>query len=63
MTDVAGRAGGIRAIRGPLVLRFHHRYSGQAWKPAPTGLRWQFGMPYQRQMLRVWADRRVRPHR
>ena len=35
---------------------------GQAWKPAPTGLRSQFGMPFRRQILCVGADRCVRPH-
>ena len=35
---------------------------GQAGKPAPTGLRSLSGMPVQRQILCVGADRRVRPH-
>jgi hypothetical protein len=34
---------------------------GQAWKPAPTGLGSNSGMPVQRQILRVGADRCVRP--
>ena len=36
---------------------------GQAWDPAPTGLRSKSGIPVQRQILCVGADRRVRPHR
>ena len=36
---------------------------GQAWKPAPTGLGSKSGMPVQRQILCVGADRCVRPHR
>ena len=34
---------------------------GQAWKPAPTGLGSKSGMPVQRQILCVGADRCVRP--